>query len=110
MKIVYRAKDITEAEIIRGMLQAEGIDAHSSGFYLQGAIGDMAALDFAKVHVADEDYDRARALVKEYEGQDPDTVETRSEPDIAATTRPRKFLVTLVIAIVISILSYWVGV
>jgi len=72
MKIAYRAKDIMEAEIIKGMLLANGIEAHTSGFYLQGAIGDMATIDFAHVHVHDEDYPRARELVKEYEGQAPD--------------------------------------
>lgn len=51
VKIAYRAKDIMEAEIIKGMLLANGIEAYSSGFYLQGAIGDLAPTDFSKVHI-----------------------------------------------------------
>ncbi|NIN61126.1 MAG: DUF2007 domain-containing protein [Gammaproteobacteria bacterium] len=72
MKIVYKARDITEAHIVSGMLQTNGIEAHVGGHYLQGGIGDLAALDFANVQVADEDIDRARSLIAEYEKNCPD--------------------------------------
>lgn len=72
MKIVYKARDITEAHIVSGMLQANGIEAHVGGHYLQGGIGDLAALDFANVQVADEDIDRARSLIAEYEKSCPE--------------------------------------
>ena len=72
MKIVYKAMDITEAHIVSGMLQANGIEAHVGGHYLQGGIGDLAALDFANVQVADEDKDRARSLIAEYEKSCPE--------------------------------------
>lgn len=45
MKIVYRAGDITEAEIVKGMLLSNNIEAHVSGYYLQGGIGEMAPTD-----------------------------------------------------------------
>lgn len=67
MKIIYRARDIIEANIVAGMLNAEGIDSHVGGFYLQGAIGDLAAADFANVQVADDDVAAAQLLIKEYE-------------------------------------------
>ena len=110
MKIVYRAKDITEAEIIKGMLIAEGMEAHSSGFYLQGAIGDMAPTDFAKVHVPDEHYERARELVKEYEGQVPDQDASDDSIGSSQSSPSQKFVITIVVAIAISVLSYWVGI
>ena len=98
-----------EAEIIKGMLLANGIEAHTSGFYLQGAIGDMAPTDFAKVHVPDNDYERARELVEEYEGQDPNQVTSQIHIESPSSTSSQKFIITIIIAIAISVLSYWVG-
>jgi hypothetical protein len=68
MKIIYKAADITEAHIVKGLLESNGIEAHVGGFYLQGGIGDLAAHDFAHVHVADEDQQRANEVISEYEG------------------------------------------
>ena len=67
MKLIYRASDINEANIVSGMLRANGIEAHVGGYYLQGGIGDLAATDFANIHVADEDIELARTLIAEYE-------------------------------------------
>lgn len=78
MKLVFRASNIIEANIVAGMLNARGIETHVGGFYLQGGIGELAAQDFANVHVADEDVDLARKLIAEYEqgaeaGDDPNS-------------------------------------
>jgi len=64
---IYSAKDITEAHIVKGMLEAHGVEAYVGGQYLQGGVGDLAAMDFATVSVADEDIDIARELVEKYE-------------------------------------------
>ena len=64
---IYNAKDITEAQIIKGLLQAYGIEAYVGGQYLQGGVGDLAAMDFATVSVADEAADAARELMIKYE-------------------------------------------
>ncbi|MGV6827678.1 MAG: putative signal transducing protein, partial [bacterium] len=40
MKRIYSAANPTEANIVVGMLQAEGIDAHLTGHYLQGGVGE----------------------------------------------------------------------
>lgn len=108
MKIAYRAKDILEAEIIKGMLLANGIEAYSTGFYLQGAIGDMAPSDFSNVHVHDDDYIRARKLVKEYEAHSSDQDASQVNIDISKLSPSRKFIITIVVAIAISILIYLV--
>jgi hypothetical protein len=68
MKIVYRAADIIEAEIVKGMLVANDIEANVSGFYLQGGVGEIAPTGLANVFVADDDYDSAKELVLEYDG------------------------------------------
>lgn len=67
MKYVYRAANILEAQIVKGMLEANGIDANVGGFYLQGGVGELAPLDTARVYVEDEDVERARELIQEYE-------------------------------------------
>ncbi|MCT8125767.1 DUF2007 domain-containing protein [Alishewanella sp. BS5-314] len=67
MKIIFRANDILEAHIIAGMLNSEGIDTYVGGHYLQGAVGDLAALGFANVFVADEQAEQAEQLLQDYQ-------------------------------------------
>ena len=69
MKIIYKARDIIEAHIVSGMLNANGIETHVGGYYLQGGVGDVAVYDFANVQVADEDVALALPLVAEYDGE-----------------------------------------
>ena len=68
MKIIYKAKDIIEAHIVAGMLNANGIETHVGGYYLQGGVGDVAVFDFANVQVADGDIAAALPMIAEYEG------------------------------------------
>jgi hypothetical protein len=67
MKIAYHANTIMDAHIVAGMLQACGIVSFVSGHYLQGAIGDLSPMGFAKVMVNDDDMDAALALIDDYE-------------------------------------------
>ena len=67
MKIVYSANNSLEANIVAGMLRANGIEAATSGDFLQGGVGELAAQGFAQVLVADVDFDQAKQLVKEYD-------------------------------------------
>ncbi len=70
MQIIYKAADIVEAHIVAGMLQANGIDSHVGGHYLQGAIGELAPMGFANVFVADTDVVTALPIIKDYEHGD----------------------------------------
>jgi len=74
MQIIYKARDIIEAHIVAGMLNANGIETHVGGYYLQGGIGDVAVFDFANVQVADEDVVAALPLVAEYEGVESESI------------------------------------
>lgn len=67
MKIVYRANDIIEAQIVAGMLRANNIETYVGGYYLQGAVGDLAARDFSTLSVDEADEEAALAIVKDYE-------------------------------------------
>ena len=64
---VYDAGNITEAHIVRGMLQAHGIEAHVGGHYLQGGIGELPVQGFARVLVAGQQVEAARELIATYE-------------------------------------------
>lgn len=64
---VYRASNITEAHIVKGMLESHGIEAYVDGFYLQGGIGELATMDFAGVSVDDNNEQQAQRLIDDYE-------------------------------------------
>ena len=64
---VYKASDITEAQIVKGLLEASDLNAFVKGFYLQGGIGETAPADFASVLVEDEQVDKALKIIAEYE-------------------------------------------
>ena len=67
MQLIYKAGDIIEAHIIAGLLEANNIDTHVGGYYLQGGVGDLATMDFVTIHVADENVDSATKIITEYE-------------------------------------------
>ncbi len=68
MHLIYTARDISEAHIVAGMLNANGIAAHAGGHYLQGGVGELAATDFAHVYLAEaKDTAAAKVLIAEYE-------------------------------------------
>ena len=67
MRIVYNANDITDAHLVAGLLEANGIKCHVGGHYLQGGIGELATMGFANVQVADEDFGPALNLLLEHE-------------------------------------------
>lgn len=70
MKIIYHAQDIVEAHILAGLLQSRGVEAFVGGHYLQGGIGELAALDSATLAVEESDEEAARAVLAEYERGD----------------------------------------
>lgn len=64
---VFTAQNSIEANIVKGMLEANDIPAYVVGEYLQGAIGELAAIDFTFVSVNEEDEIKAREIIHEYE-------------------------------------------
>ena len=73
MKTIYKAGSITEAHIVAGMLEAHGIQSHVGGHHLQGGVGEVATIDFARVWVTEEDYEAAQPVIAEYEQPPPET-------------------------------------
>lgn len=76
MKLIYKAGNITEAHIVSGLLNSNGIEAHVGGHYLQGGVGELAAFDFAHVHVADKDVQAAKSILAEYDGKKSNPIKT----------------------------------
>lgn len=67
MQIAYQAANILEAHIVAGMLNAYDIATYVSGYYLQGAVGDISAMGFANVFVDEKDMAQAAPLIAAYE-------------------------------------------
>lgn len=67
MKQVYAPANSAEAHMLAHMLDQEGIVAHIHGEALQGGVGELPAGGLLQLLVADEDYDRARALIAAWE-------------------------------------------
>lgn len=64
MRIIYRAENIIDANLVKGTLALEGIVAFISGEYLTGAIGELPACNLVAVMVADADVARAAPIVQ----------------------------------------------
>lgn len=67
IKYVYTPSGSPEAHLIVHALKEESIEARIHGEALTGAIGELPAESPIKIAVADEDYERARELVLEWE-------------------------------------------
>jgi hypothetical protein len=63
MKTVYRASNTLESHIILNLLRQAGIEGHISGEYLQGAMGELPAVDLVRIMVHEDDYDEALAII-----------------------------------------------
>jgi hypothetical protein len=59
VKIVYRAENIIDANLVKAALAEAGVQAFVSGEYLTGAVGQLPAWDLVTVMVADTDVERA---------------------------------------------------
>ncbi|MEZ5476806.1 MAG: DUF2007 domain-containing protein [Thiolinea sp.] len=105
MKTIYRAANITEAHLVAGMLEAQGIAAHVGGHYLQGGVGEIATMDFARVWVADEDYEAARPLIAEYEDRSPE--DQPNDPEQITRSASGLFSRSALFWISLILLLYW---
>ena len=68
VKRIYGARDSTEAEFVKGLLEAEEIPAIVEGSALEAARGDIpfTAASLPSVWVNDDDVERATQVVDEF--------------------------------------------
>lgn len=71
MRDVYEAANALEAHMIAGMLGQLGIAAHVAGEHLQSAAGEVPMAGLVRLQVTDEDYERAREVIADWERQLP---------------------------------------
>jgi hypothetical protein len=64
MRIVYRAENIIDANLVKGALEADGVTAFVSGEYLTGAVGELPCWNLVSVMVAEHDVERAAPIVR----------------------------------------------
>jgi putative signal transducing protein len=64
VKIVYRAENIIDANLVKAALAEAGIQAFVFGEYLTGAAGQLPARDLVNVMVAETDIERAAPIAE----------------------------------------------
>lgn len=66
MKTVLHALNSVEANLVKGLLESEGIPSSVLGEFLQGAIGELPATGLIRVVVNEEDYEQARRIIEDW--------------------------------------------
>ena len=68
MPLIYRAGNVVEAQLIVDELKAGGMQAHVTGSYLSGAIGELPPTEVIGVWLLEAQHtDRARSIIDDYE-------------------------------------------
>jgi hypothetical protein len=63
---IYSAETTTDAHLIKGLLEQQGIEAFVSGHYLQGAFGELPVINMIQVMVEQADLIRAQEIMRDY--------------------------------------------
>jgi hypothetical protein len=83
MRKIYEPQDLMEGELLQAMLASEGIASHISGRHLLGGIGELPVFGMLGLTVDDDQAERARQLITEYNGAFPlSGDEPDSYPDV----------------------------
>lgn len=70
MKNIFDASNTIEANLLKNILEQEGVAAYISGEYLQGGMGELPAMGLVSVMVEDEDCQRAEKIIRDWEQGD----------------------------------------
>ena len=71
MKTAYDATSNIEAHLVMHQLQQAGIDARIEGEFLQGGIGELAAMGNVRVLVSEQQLADAKLVIAEWEASEP---------------------------------------
>ncbi len=72
VKTAYDASSSIEAHLVMHQLQQAGIDARIEGEFLQGGVGELAAMGNVRGLVDEKQLDEARLVVAEWEAAETD--------------------------------------
>jgi hypothetical protein len=103
MQSVYEASTGLDAHMILNLLEQHGIAGRIEGEYLQGGIGELAAMGFVRVLVAEERYTEATQIIREWEAIQPPEEETKPETNTSIALRT--FMAGVFVG---ALVMYWV--
>jgi hypothetical protein len=102
MRSVFEASSGLDAHMILNLLEQRGISGRIEGEYLQGGVGELQAMGFVRVLVAEEDYAEAKQIIGEWESiQPPDAT---PEPETGTSVAIRTFLAGVFVGAAV---MYW---
>lgn len=67
---IYRGSDYFEAQLLRDLIEQDGLQVFLQGAALQGGLGELAAIGHLSIMVNDLDQSRARDIILAYERSD----------------------------------------
>lgn len=70
MKLLYKANDVIEAQLIKNMLEQANIETYMHGQYLQGGIGDLQAFGLVQLMVDERYYQTAKEIIDDWNSAD----------------------------------------
>tara|TARA_B110000967_G_C18898925_1_gene573068 strand:- start:4955 stop:5188 length:234 start_codon:yes stop_codon:yes gene_type:complete len=67
---IYRGSDYFEGQLLKGLMEQDGLQVFLHGAALQGGLGEVPALGHLSITVNDADRERAEEIVAAYERGD----------------------------------------
>jgi hypothetical protein len=67
---VYRGSDFFEGQLLKGLMEQDGLQVFLNGTALQGGLGEVPALGHLSITVNDADRVRAEEIIAAYERGD----------------------------------------
>ncbi len=66
MQIIYKPRDLLEANMLTAMLANEDIQTFINGLNLQGGVGELPVNDLITIMVNDDNAKKAKFLINDY--------------------------------------------
>lgn len=67
---VYRGSNYFEGQLIKGLMEQDGLQVFLNGSALQGGLGEVPAMGHLSITVNDVDREKAEEIIKAYERGD----------------------------------------
>jgi hypothetical protein len=67
---VYRGSNFFEGQLLKGLMEQEGLQVFLNGTALQGGLGEVPALGHLSITVNDADRQRAEEIIQAFERGD----------------------------------------
>ena len=70
MITVYRGSNYFEGQLLKGLMEQEGLQVFLNGAALQGGLGEVPALGHLSITVNDADREKAEEIIQAFERGD----------------------------------------